>query len=131
MKRLVYIMAMALLLWPGCSAEQKADSQNEHKEAEAARHERQMYQDKIEKELRNLDQEIDTLKTKIGSHNKVEGKRLIQEMAELDRKRETAQKDFETLKNSSQEAWRDMRTGVDAAMEDLEMAYEQASSHFK
>ena len=131
MKRLVCIVSTALLLWPACSAEQKTASQKEHKEAEAARHERQMYQDRIEKELRDLDQEIDTLKTKIGSQNRVDGKQLIQPMAELNRKREAAQKEFENLKNSSQEAWRDMKTGIDAAMADLETAYEQASSHFR
>ena len=130
MKRLVYIMATALLLWPACSAEQKTASQNENKEAEAARHERLLYQAKIEAKLRDLDREIGTLKTKIGNQNKVARKQLEQQMAELARKREAAQKEFERLKNSSQEAWRDMQAGIDAAMEDLETAYNRAASHF-
>jgi restriction endonuclease S subunit len=90
-----------------------------------------MYQDNIEAKLRDLDQQIDALKVKIGKQKKVDRKQLEQEMAELDRKREAAHQDFEKLKNSSQEAWRDMKVGIEAAMEDLETAYEQAASHFK
>ena len=49
-------------------------------------------------------------------------------MAELDRKGEVAGQQFEKLKNSSQEAWRDMKPGIDAAMRDLEPAYKRTAA---
>ena len=51
-------------------------------------------------------------------------------MAELDRKRQVAQQQFEKLKNSSQTAWRDMKPELDAAMRDLEFAYKRAAADF-
>ena len=90
-----------------------------------------MYQDKAEAKLRDLDQQIDTLETKIGKENKVERKQLDQQMAELERKRDIAHQKLERLETSSQEAWGDMKSGIDAAMDDLEAAYQQAASHFK
>lgn len=62
MKRLVHILVIALLLGPACSTEQRATGPNEKDRAEAARHESQQYQDKIEAKLRELDQEIDAPK---------------------------------------------------------------------
>jgi hypothetical protein len=52
-------------------------------------------------------------------------------MADLDKKREAAHLRLEKLKNSSQEAWVDMKLGIDSAMDDLENAYQRAASHFK
>jgi len=51
-------------------------------------------------------------------------------MAELDRKGEVAQQQFEKLKNSSQTAWRGMKPGIDAAIRDLGAAYKRAAADF-
>jgi hypothetical protein len=99
--------------------------------AETAKEEEQVYQDRVEANLRDLDQQIDALKVKMKKENKVEHKQLDQQMAELERKRDVAHQKLEKLGTSSQEAWGDMRSGIDAAMDDLEAAYEQAASHFK
>ena len=130
MKRLICVMAMSLMLWPACSTEQNRAGQNVNNAAETARQEKQMYQDKIEAKLRDLDQQIDALKVKIGKQNRVDRKQLQQQMAELDRKRVAAHQELEKLKNSSEEAWQDMKAGIEAAIGDLETAYERAASHF-
>jgi TolA-binding protein len=131
MKRLIYLMAVALLLWPACSAGNKPSGQNEDKEAAAARQQRQMYQEKIQAKLRELDAEIDTLETKMEKQKQLNRKTLEPQIAELNRKRESARQEAERLNNSSAEAWRDMKEGIDAAMDDLESACKQAASKFK
>jgi TolA-binding protein len=131
MKRLIYLMAVALLLWPACSAENKPSGQNRDKEAAAVRQQRQMYQDKIQAKLRELDAEIDTLEAKMEEQKKLNRKKLEPQIAELDRKRESARQELEKLNNSSAEAWRDVKGGIDAAMDDLETACKQAASKFK
>jgi len=131
MKWLTYSVILAILLSPACSTGQKAPAPNESHEAEAAKRERQQYQEKIEAKLRELDQEIDALKAKTAKQGKAAGKQLNQQMAELDQKREVAHQELEKLKNSSQEAWQDMKAGIDAAMDDLGTAYKRAASHFK
>jgi len=131
MKRLVYVLAMFLWLWPACSGQQKSASLNENKEAEAARQEKQMYQDKIEAKLRDLDQRIAALKVKVEKEKKVDRKEIDQELEELDRKRAILRQELEKLKSSTELASQDMKAGIDAAMEDLEAAYERAAAHFK
>jgi TolA-binding protein len=131
MKRLVCVIGMALMFWPGCSTEQRAANQNESKQAEAAKQERQMYQDKIEARLRELDQEIDALKKDIGTKSKADRKQLDRETADLERKREAAHQQLKELQDSGQAAWGDVKVGIDAALRDLETAYHQAASRFK
>lgn len=131
MKWLGYSLCLAILLWPACSTGEKAQTPNQSQEAEAARRERQQYQKKIETKLRELDQEIDALKVKTAKQSKVARKQLDRQMSELDQKREVAHQEFAKLRNSGQGAWQDMKAGIDAAMDDLETAYERAASHFK
>ena len=98
---------------------------------EAAQQERQAYQDRVEARIRELDQEIDALKIKMGVKSQEERKQLEQPMAELERKRLAAHRDLEKLKNSSEDAWQDMKAGMDAALDDLEAAYEKAATQFR
>jgi septal ring factor EnvC (AmiA/AmiB activator) len=130
MKKLVCVMAMSLLLWPACNADLNRASQNENNTAETARQQRLVYQAKIEAKLRYLDREVDELKTKL-EQSKVDRKEYDQRMAELERKREVAHQKLEKLRTSSQAAWVDMKAGIDAALDDLESAYDKAASHFK
>ena len=58
-------------------------------------------------------------------------KEFIQRMAELDEKREAARKQLDKFKNSSQQAWKDARPPLDAAVKSLEKAYKRAASDFK
>lgn len=130
MKKLICVMAMSLLLWPACNADLNRASQNENHDAETARQQRLIYQAKIEAKLRYLDREIDELKTEM-EQSRVDRNQYDQRMAELERKRKLAHEKLERLKTSSQEAWVDMKAGIDAAMDDLESAYQKAASHFK
>jgi TolA-binding protein len=140
MKRLVCVMAMALLLWPACGTEQNRASQNESSSAERASRERQRYQDQIEAKLRELDREIDALTSRIkeeSSEDRTKARqqeyriKVQQQMAELRRKRDTTQRQLDRLQNSSQDAWKDMKVGIDAALQDLQAAYDRAASDFK
>jgi multidrug resistance efflux pump len=130
MKMLICVAAMSLLLWPACNADLNRASQNENSNAETARQQRLVYQTKIEAKLHYLDREIDELKTEM-KQSKLDRNQYDQRMAELERKRELAHEKLEKLQRSSQEAWVDMRAGIDAAMDDLESAYQKAAHHFK
>ena len=131
MKKLVCVIAMSLLLWPACSTEQYRAGQNVNNPAETVRQEKQMYQDQAGAKLRDLDQQIDTLRTKAAKESKVDRRQLDREMAELERKRDEAHQRLEKLNTSSQEAWKDMKVGIEAAMDDLQAAYQRAAAHFK
>lgn len=131
MKKLIGILALLLLVTPACTTQQNAASPNESTNSESAQRERQIYQEKAEAQLRDLDQKIDDLKAKLRTEKDVDQKEINRQMSDLHRKRVVAQRDLERLKNSSQAAWQDMKAGLESAMNDLENAYNQAASHFK
>jgi len=131
MKRLACVMAMSFLLWPIHGTALKGASQADNSQTESAQQKREAYQTKIAQNLNTLDQQIEALKAKIGKLSKTERPQFDQQMAELERKREAAQVRLEKLKNSSQDAWVDMKAGIDSAMDDLERAYQRAAAHFK
>ena len=99
--------------------------------SEAASAQRKEYQQEVAAKLRELDREIDDLNAKVAKQGKETRKEFNREMAEMGQKRAVARQRFESLKTSSQEAWRDMKPGIDVAMKDLESAYRRAASHFK
>lgn len=131
MNKVVCVLAMALLFWPACSAEQNRASQKDRGTAESTRQRRQVYQDELQAKLRDLDNEIDALKTRIETDNKINRKDADRQMAELERRRQIAHVRLEKLRTSGDEAWGDMKAGIDAAMDNLDAAYKQATARFK
>jgi hypothetical protein len=140
MKKLGCVLAMSLLFWPACSTEQNRANPNESTEAESARQQRLRYQDQIEAKLHGLDHEIDALTQKIEnetSEDRTKARqqeyraKAQQQLAELDRKREAARRQLNKLKDSGQDAWQDMKGGIDAALQNLQAAYDRAAAEFK
>ena len=132
MKTLLCIMSLFLLLvWPGCNASLNDNHPQDSREAERARHERQVYRDRAEAKLRELERQIDALRERLSRSTEKQRRDLDPQLAELERRREFAHQKLEKFETSSQEAWVDMKAGIDAAMDDLEAAYRRADSHFK
>ncbi len=130
MNWLGFTLVPALLVGPICSVREGVRTTHAAPTAESRKQDRKQYQDKINTQLRELDREIDALKTKAAQQGKEAKRELDQRLPELDKKRAVAQQKFEELQNSSQEAWQDMRVGLSVAMRDLEAAYKRAASRF-
>jgi len=131
MKALTFLLALVLSTCVPCSSQQATSARQGNREGETASQQRNQFQEKTQAKLRKLDQEIEALNAKAAKQGKEVRKDLDRQMAELERKRQVLQQQLEKFKNSSQEAWRDMKPGIDAAMKDLELAYKRAASHFK
>jgi predicted small secreted protein len=124
------IVATSFLLCAACSTRLGAGTRNED-QAEAAKHAQQAYEDQAQAKLRELDQQIDALEARIRRGSKVERQRLAPQITQLERDRAVAHAKLKQLKNSSQEAWTDMKVGIDRAMGDLQAAYQRANADFK
>ena len=132
MKTLICFISLSLLLvWPACNASMNDHHPQDSREAERARQERGVYRDRAEAKLRELDRQIDALKERLSRSTEKQRRDLDPQLAELERRREFAHQKLEKLETSSQEAWVDMKAGIDAAMDDLEAACKRADSHFK
>jgi uncharacterized protein involved in exopolysaccharide biosynthesis len=131
-KTLICIMSLSLLLmWPACNASLNDDHPQDRRDAERARQERQVYRDRAAAKLRELDRQIDALRERLARGTERQRRDLDPQLAEMERKREFAHQKLEKFETSSQEAWVDMKAGIDAAMDDLEAAYKRADSHFR
>jgi peptidoglycan hydrolase CwlO-like protein len=127
---LMLCLAIFISLTGAASNAQQVAARSKEKE-EAGIKEKQQYQGKVEARLRELDNEIASLKVKIAKQGKDAEKQLNQQMPELHQKREAAAQQLEKLRKSSQASWQDMKEGIEAAMKDLQTAYNRAASHFK
>jgi uncharacterized protein HemX len=130
MQRVVWVIIAAIIFGPACSNFQGGSSSNQNADAERARQQRQIYQDRAEEKLHELDRQIEDLKTKITTDKHHEHKDDESQLDDLQRKREVAHQKLEKLRTSSSEAWQDMKTGIDEAMDDLSTAFKRADSHF-
>lgn len=131
MKYLVPILAAVVLFWTPCRIQARVSGTNAGAKATASAGQKTRYQEQVEANLRKLDREIDALKARVPRKEGELRKQFLQQMAELDEKREAAQRELEKFKNTSQKAWQDAKPGLDAAVKDLETAYKRAASDFK
>lgn len=92
---------------------------------------KEAYQEKMKAQLEKLDARIDLLKaeakeaqadTKIEINDRVEA---------LEEQRDEAQKRLDNVKESGASAWRDLKSGLDTAIMELENAVEGALGKFK
>jgi TolA-binding protein len=123
-------LAMIVSLTSAASSAKQAEARS-NKTAKAGISERKQYQEKTEAKLRELDKEIAKLKVKVAKQDSEAGKQIEQQMADLEQKREAAGQQLQKFKKSSQDAWQDMKEGINAAINDLQAAYSRAASHFK
>ena len=95
------------------------------------RHQRDEYQKQIEAQLKEYDQKLDELEVKARTA-KQETKALFNQKIEALREKQRAAHDkLDRLSIATGKAWEDLKSGTDAAMEDLAKAYHDAVSHFE
>jgi F0F1-type ATP synthase membrane subunit b/b' len=90
----------------------------------------QAFREETETKLAEYEKEIDQLQARA---EKLEGDakaKAGQQLTALRQKRDGVSEKLKNLSSSSGDAWEQMKSGVDAAMEDLVSAYEKAAAEF-
>jgi predicted nucleic acid-binding Zn-ribbon protein len=95
------------------------------------RHQRDEYQKQIEAQLKEYDQKLDELEVKAGAVKQEARALLNQQIQALREKQRAAHDELDQLSTATGKAWEDLKSGTDAAMEDLAKAYHEALSHFE
>lgn len=126
MKRLA-IIAGAVVVWFAVSA----CGQNEPAKPARSAERREEYQKKIEAQLDELAKGIASLQAKAGQAGTEANARMQAMIAQMEQKREAAQKKLREMKGATAEAWAQMKADIDATMEDLKQSYERAISQLK
>jgi TolA-binding protein len=98
--------------------------------AEFSQETKEEFQKKLDLRLKELDAEIAKLREK-GSDLKDEAKaNWDKKIADLETKREAASAKLKEIGHSSAEAWKDIQKGAQAAWDDLDKAFREASREF-
>lgn len=90
----------------------------------------QEYQERLGAKLEQFDKELEELRAGAETIKEKSKTELNETVAALKQKQQAVRNKLEKLRSASGKAWEDAKSGVEAAMEDLEKAYKQAISRF-
>jgi hypothetical protein len=116
----VSVLTMAFVLGGLLSA--GSDTQKEEREG---------YKKEVQEKLKALDKKIDELKGKAAELKGEVKTEFNNEMTELRRKQKAAKKEWKEVKRAAANKWEKVKSGMDAAVQDMENAYNKAASRFK
>jgi predicted nuclease with TOPRIM domain len=137
-RRLLAIMVLLTFgAFPGCGEKEQSESRpaSVSKEAYATtraytQEQMQAFRKQMESKLNEYGDKIDQLQAKaeeLGGDAKAKAE---QELSALRKKRDEVSEKLNELGSSSGNAWDQIKSGIDAAMEDLGNAYKKAAAEF-
>ena len=145
LKGLLAIMVLVSAVLPGCgekdqtqskpAAVSKEDVKKEVKEAynttkAYTQEQMQAFREQTEIKLNEYKEEIAKLQAKAEKMGGDAKAKADEELTALDQKREVLAEKLKELSSSSGNAWEQLKTGIDAALEDLGNAYKKAAAEF-
>lgn len=98
--------------------------------AQYARQQAEQLRRKLQEQIDELDVQIERLKAKGEELKEQAQPEWNRRMAQLEEKRQAAQRKLDAWQKASPEAWQDLKRGASNAWTELEQAYQDASRHF-
>lgn len=89
------------------------------------------YRKKLEEQLKEWKEKIETLETKAVHLTAGAKSQLTREIDELLQKKEVLKEKWSALQKASGEEWESMKGGLDKASAELKSALDRVASHFK
>jgi chromosome segregation ATPase len=117
-----HVLVAVLLFIPACTPPRTAGSRP---------HRRTGYLSRAESELNRLDGHINDLKA---TADRAQGNAKAELNAEIDqlrKKQAAAHQRIAQVKAASEDSWQSLQAGADAALNDLQKAYDEAAARFK
>jgi len=128
MKRIDLFIALMLLLIAVPLSALAAEQMPGTKEPEPVR-QKEQYEKSMEERLRKIGKELDELKTKAADMTEEERKEMNQHIEEVEMKQKLASRKLEEMRKESQKEWKKVADEMNAAMNELEAAYEKRQNH--
>ena len=101
------------------------------KTVEFSRQEMDEYRDRVQAKIAELEKDIAALKAKVEKKSADVNADMREAIENLEDKTDTLKGKAKKLKTAGAEAWGELKSGIDDAIEDLERAYEQAQDKFE
>jgi len=121
---LCIVLLLPVLGW----GTQHAPTQQSKEQARPATESREQYQKRIGAKLDELGRQISALEAKEEAQADQARRGLRKELTQ---QHQAAARQYEELKQEGEEAWKKMKPQVDAALDELEKAYDRLASRFQ
>jgi hypothetical protein len=92
---------------------------------------KQAYEKKLQAQLDEWSADIDKLKAKADAAAADEQLEYYKQIEQLQSMKDTANKKLTELKKAGDDAWEDIKVGIDSASDSLGSAFKSATSRFK
>jgi uncharacterized protein HemX len=126
------LLASALILALSICGIGRVSAQQQSKERRGAKTEsKEEYEKKIQAKLDKLDRQIEALKAKAAAEGAQAQRQLKTQLKELDRQHQAAARQLDEVRAEGEETWQKMKPKVDAALDELEKAYQKVASYFR
>jgi len=110
---------------------QHAPAQQSKEQTRLATESREQYQKRIQAKLDELSQQISALEAREESQADQARRELRKQLKELTQQHQATARQYDELKQEGQEAWKKMKPQMDAAVDELNKAYERLASRFQ
>jgi archaellum component FlaC len=85
---------------------------------------------KMENRYTMLETDIESFRTDVAESGRQVNQKMKEQLDRIREQQEDLRAELDTLSNSSEDAWKELKTGVDRAFEDLDKALEKARNEF-
>jgi len=117
-----HVLVAVLLFIPACTPPRTAGSRP---------HQRTDYLSRADSQLNQLNRHINDLKAKADRAQGNAKAELNAEIDQLRKKQAAAHQHIAQVEAASEDSWRSLQAGADAALNDLQKAYDEAAARFK
>jgi len=125
------VLSIALLGPVPDHGAQHVPTQQSKEQTRPATESREQYQKRIQAKLDEPGREISALETREEAQADQARRELRKQLKELTQQHQATARQYEELKQEGQEAWKKVKPQMDAALDELEKAYERLASRFQ
>jgi len=125
------VLSIALLRPVPDHGAQHVPAQQSKEQTRPATESREQYQKRIQAKLDELGREISALEAREETQADQARRELRKQLKELTQQHQATARQYEELKQEGQEAWKKVKPQMDAAVDQLEKAYERFASRFQ
>jgi chromosome segregation ATPase len=118
-----HVLVAVLLFIPACTPPRTAGSRRLHQRTD--------YLSRADSQLNQLNRHINDLKAKADRAQGNAKAELNAEIDQLRKKQAAAHQHIAQVKAASEDSWQSLQAGADAALNDLQKAYDEAAARFK
>jgi phage shock protein A len=92
---------------------------------------KEIYQQKAQARIDQMEAKINELRARFNEAKADAKMKVSNQFEDLTSRQETVENKIDQMKDAGEDAWKDMRSGLDTAMDELESSFNEAANQFE